>query len=198
MVITSLSQLDPNGYYTYSEYYKWKFEEYVELIRGKIYPLPTPWTLHQQVLGNLCISILSHLKEKKAKGYVRPFDVRLPSYDSGGKLLADTDTVIQPDLCVFCDPEKIDKRGGNGVPDLAVEVLSTFTAPKNLNEKFNLYEEVGVKEYWVVFPEARVVNVYLLKDGKYALMGEYEHDTKVPLATLPELVVDLGDIFTHS
>lgn len=81
---------------------------------------------------------------------------------------------------------------------MAIEVLSTFTAKKDLNEKFNLYEEVGVKEYWVVFPEARVVNVFLLKDEKYALAGEYDENAQVPVATLPSLVVDLTDIFTHT
>jgi len=173
MIVTSLSQLDLDVHYTYSEYYEWEFDGYVELIRGKIFPLPTPWTLHQRVLGDLCIPILSHLKGKKAKGYVRPFDVRLPSYGLDGKLLADTDTVVQPDLCVFCDPAKIDKRGGNGVPDLVVEVLSTFTAKKDLNEKFNLYEEVGVKEYWVVFPDSQAINVYLLQDNRYVLRDSY-------------------------
>jgi len=76
-------------------------------------------------------------------------------------------------------------------------VLSTFTAKKDLNEKFNLYEEVGVKEYWVVFPDSQAINVYLQQDNRYLLRDSYEENAKVPVATLPDLVIDSADIFTH-
>lgn len=198
MEITSLSQLDFNGSYTYSEYLKWRFHEYVELIRGKVFPMSAPVSQHQRIVGNLHIEIGSYLKGKHCQLFIAPFDVRFPTYDSNGGLIADTDTVVQPDLCVICDLEKIDRRGCNGAPDMIVEVLSPSTAKKDLNEKFNLYEETGVQEYWVVFPDAKVINVYLLQDGKYVLRDGYEEDAKVPVATLPDLVINLADVFAQT
>lgn len=198
MAITSLSQLDFNGSYTYSQYLKWRFEEYVELIRGKIFPMSAPVSQHQRIVGNLHIEIGFYLKGKHCQVFIAPFDVRFPAYDANGVPIADTDTVVQPDLCIICDPQKIDRRGCNGAPDLIVEVLSPSTAKKDLNEKFNLYEEAGVQEYWVVFPDAKVINVYLLQNGKYVLRDEYEEDAKIPVATLPELVVNLADVFAQT
>lgn len=197
MAITSLSQLDFNGSYTYSEYLKWKFDEYVELIRGKIFPMSAPLSQHQRIVGNLYLDLGNHLRGKQCQVFVAPFDVRLPTYDDKGGMIADTDTVVQPDLCVICDPEKVDRRGCNGAPDIIVEVLSPSTAKKDLNDKFDLYEESGVKEYWVVFPDSQAINVYLLQNGKYMLLDSYEENAKVPVATLPDLVIDLADIFTH-
>ena len=196
MAITSLSQLDQSAHYTYSEYLKWKFEEYVELIRGKIFPMSAPMSQHQRLVGNLYLELGSYLKGKQCQIFIAPFDVRFPTYDDNGELVADTDTVVQPDLCVICDLGKIDRRGCNGAPDMVVEVLSPSTAKKDLNEKFNLYEEAGVKEYWVIFPDSQAINVYLLQDGKYVVRDVYEEDAKIPVATLPDLVVDLADVFT--
>ncbi len=200
MPITSLSQLDKNGSYTYSEYLQWQFEEFVELIKGKIFEIPTPYTQHQQVLGNLYGIIGFYLRRKKYLIFGRPFDVRLPTYDANGELMPDTKTVVQPDICVICDPTKIDERGCNGVPDMVIEVLSPSTAKKDLNEKFNLYEEVGVNEYWIVFPEAKTVSIYLLEDEKYVLLGHFGHLQQpgpLQVRTLPELEVDLEDVFEN-
>lgn len=197
MEITSLSQLDLNGSYTYSEYLKWKFDEYVELIRGKIFPMSAPISRHQEIVSNLHIEIGSHLKGKSCRIYGPPFDVRFPEYDDKGDPIADTDTVVQPDLCVICDLQKIDRRGCNGAPDMVVEVLSPSTAKKDLNDKFDLYELAGVREYWIIFPDTQAINVYLLQEGKYVLRDIYEEDSQIPVATLPDLVIDLADIFTH-
>ena len=197
MAITSLSQLDFNGSYTYSEYLKWKFDEYVELIRGKIFPMSAPMSQHQRIVGNLYLDLGNHLRGKHCQVFIAPFDVRLPTYNDTGALVADTDTVVQPDICVICDPEKVDRRGCNGVPDMIIEVLSPSTAKKDLNEKFNLYQEVGVKEYWVVFPDAEEISVYLLENETYRLMNQYQENDQAPVNTLPGLVINLSDIFTH-
>lgn len=160
--------------------------------------MSAPISLHQEIVGALFIEIGTFLKGKHCKTYIAPFDVRLPTYNENGELVAETDTVVQPDICVICDPEKIDRRGCNGVPDMIIEVLSPSTAKKDLNEKFNLYQEVGVKEYWVVFPDAEEISVYLLKDGKYELENQYEENDQVPVTTLPGLVVNLTDAFGRS
>lgn len=195
MAITSLSQLNPAAHYTYSEYLKWQFDEFVELIRGKVYPMSAPVSQHQRIIGNLHLDFGNHLRGKSCQVFLAPFNVRLPTYNEQGELVTDTDTVVQPDICVICDPGKIDRRGCNGVPDMIIEVLSPSTAKKDLNEKFNLYQEVGVKEYWVVFPDAEEISVYLLKGDKYELVDQYEEDDQVPVNTLSGLVVDLADAF---
>lgn len=195
MAITSLSQLNPANHYTYSEYLQWQFDEFVELIRGKIFPMSAPLSQHQRIVGNLHLDLGNFLRGKNCQVFIAPFDVRLPTYDNMGALVAYTDTVVQPDLCVICDLEKIDRRGCNGVPDMIIEVLSPSTAKKDLNEKFNLYQEVGVKEYWVVFPDAEEISVYLLENEKYVLVNQYEENDQVPVNILPGLVVNLEDVF---
>lgn len=200
MPITSLSQLDKDGTYSYSDYLKWQFGELVELIKGKIFPMSAPMSRHQQIIGNLHLIIGNYLKRQKCRVFVAPFDVRLPTYDANGELMPDTKTVVQPDICVICDPTKIDERGCKGVPDMVIEVLSPSTAKKDLNEKFNLYEEVGVSEYWIVFPEAKTVSIYLLEGHKYALLGHFGHLQQpgpLQVRTLPELEVDLEDVFEN-
>ena len=124
-----------------------------ELIRGKIYKMsPAPTSKHQIVVGNLHGIVWNFLRGKSCKVFTAPFDVRLPS---APKKKADKEisTVVQPDLCVICDLEKIDERGCLGAPDWIVEILSKFTSAKDLNEKFSVYEEAGVREYWVVHPQ---------------------------------------------
>lgn len=198
MAITSISQIDMGGKYAYSDYVKWQFDEFVELIKGKIFPMSAPMSRHQRIVGNLHGIFYNYLRRKNCEVFIAPFDVRLPTYNALGELLDDTSTVVQPDICVICDRSKIDERGCVGVPDMVIEVLSPSSAKKDLNEKFNLYEEVGVQEYWVVFPEAKMISVYLLENAKYALLGHFEKTGKVPLKVLPELEIDLEDAFENT
>jgi Uma2 family endonuclease len=188
---------DLAGTYTYADYLTWQFTEMVELIRGKIVKMsPAPRSLHQMVAGNLYGNVWSYLKGKKCKVFIAPFDVRLPMPKKG---IADQDiiTVVQPDLCIVCDRAKIDERGCVGAPDWIIEVLSPRTAGKDLNEKFELYEEAGVKEYWVVHPQEQTVLVYTLDTmGKYqGLLKPYTRRDKIQPLTFPALVVDLGEVF---
>lgn len=92
------------------------------------------------------------------------FDVRLSKNKSTDEKVT---TVVQPDICVICDKSKIDDRGCNGSPDLIVEIVSPSSIKQDLNEKFNLYEENEVKEYWEVMPDSFAINQYVLTNGKY-------------------------------
>jgi Uma2 family endonuclease len=104
-------------------------------------------------------------------------------------------TVVQPDLCVICDVSKIDKAGCVGAPDFIVEILSPSTSSKDTHEKFAIYEESGVKEYWIVSPNDQILDVFLLENNKYAFKGKYTRSDKVAVNTLPGLEIDLNDIF---
>ena len=106
---------------------------------------PAPRIVHQEIEGKLFLRIGNHFEYKNCKVYQSPFDVRLfKNIEQQDKAIT---TVVQPDICVICDLEKLDDRGCVGAPDLIVEVLSPSTLKKDYNEKFNLYEENEVKEY---------------------------------------------------
>ena len=130
----------------------------------------------------------------KCEIFFAPFDVRLPK---NGETANDRIyTVVQPDICVVCDPLKIDEAGCCGAPDMIVEVLSPLTIKRDLNDKFFLYEEADVREYWIVHPKDRFVHVFLLQDnGKYDEGIVYERVGKVPVHIFDNYLIDLDDIF---
>lgn len=155
-----IEEPDIAGSYTYADYLTWQWGEMTELIRGKIYKMsPAPGSLHQKISGNLFLQIRSFLTGEKCQVFSAPFDVRLPSLKKS-KSDQEITTVVQPDLCVICDPSKIDDRGCIGAPDWIIEILSPPTSSKDLTEKFDVYEEAGVKEYWVVHPQEQTLLVY--------------------------------------
>ncbi|NDC42495.1 MAG: Uma2 family endonuclease [Chitinophagia bacterium] len=187
------ADLDLNRLYTYADYYKWQFEERVELIKGRIFKMsPAPNPLHQVLTGDLFTALNTFLKRKPCKVFIAPFDVRLSRQRADDHLVT---TVLQPDICVVCDRSKIDGRGCLGAPDLVVEVLSPGNNAKELRNKYAAYEEAGVLEYWVVSPQNQTVIVYLLTDGQYK-----QEPIKVPgdiltTSILPGFALDLGELF---
>jgi Uma2 family endonuclease len=197
-MVTDINQLDLNKRYTYADYLNWQFEEVVELIKGKIFRMsPAPNRNHQTCSSNLHVIIGSYLRKKRCKIYSAPFDVRLPlpaDQQSHDKI----DTVVQPDISVICDLTKLDYRGCNGAPDWIIEILSQSTAQKDLNEKFDLYQNAGVKEYWIVHPEEGTILVYLLdQEGQYQLLRQRPFFTgeKIPSGVLPGFEVPVGEVF---
>jgi Uma2 family endonuclease len=194
MAITSIKQLDPNGTYTYADYLTWRFEQMVELIKGKLFVIGrTQLTKHQECSTRLVGETLLIIKNEDCQLYYAPFDVRLVK---GKKNNKDIITVVQPDICVICDENKIDEKGCLGSPDWIIEILSPSTAKKDYNEKYNLYEENKVKEYWIVNPDANTVNQYVLnKKGKYIDAGFYGRNDKIKSGTFSNVVIDLKMVF---
>jgi len=195
-MITDISALDPQKTYTYADYLKWQFKERVELIKGKIYKMsPAPGRLHQKTSNILASEITWFLKGKSCELYTAPFDVRFPI----GKEMNKTLTVVQPDICIICDKSKLDEKGCLGAPDMIIEILSPKSAKKDIKDKFQLYEENGVREYWIISPENKVVDVFVLKeDKKYHLIGKFADDDKVKVNIFDGLEINLADIFTES
>lgn len=194
MKITSIDQLDKNGIYTYADYVTWRFEQMVELIKGKLFILnPAPASRHQSILSGLAAQILPYFIKTHCKSFLAPFDVRLVKGKKDDKEIF---TVVQPDICVICDVAKIDERGCLGSPDWIIEILNPATAKKDYNEKFNLYEEKDVREYWVVNPDANVVDQYVLGDnGKYYQKDLYKRTQVIQPHIFPELDIDLNIVF---
>jgi Uma2 family endonuclease len=192
MPITELSQLDPDKVYTYADYLKWRFQERVELIRGKILKMsPAPSREHQKISRQLSLFIFTFFDKKQCQAYSAPFDVRLP-VPKGNKPY----TVVQPDLCVICDPEKLDELGCNGAPDLVIEILSPGNTSREMQLKFSVYEEAGVREYWIVDPEHEAVIPFVLNErGKYIGLQPKTGGQLMSPAIFPDMVIDLGEVF---
>ncbi len=187
---------DMSGTYSYADYIKWQMPEMVELIYGKIFKMsPAPTSLHQKVSVELLRQIANYLKGKKCQVFTAPFDVRLPESPTQRKDQEIT-TVVQPDLCVICDPDKIDEQGCLGAPDWIIEILSRSTSSKDLRSKFDAYEKTGVGEYWVVHPSEQTILVFILHNGKYTGSERpYVKDDILSPITLPELSINLKEVF---
>jgi Uma2 family endonuclease len=185
--------------YSYVDYLSWADNKMRELLNGIVYTFSAPFRNHAEFTSGFMIKAGSFITKKKGKYkiYHAPFDVRLPL---NGEMADDKIyNVVQPDICVVCDPSKLDEKGCLGAPDLIVEVISPSTAKRDLNEKFNLYEVAGVREYWVVYPKDKAVTVFLLQEnGKYDSGTTYQLIDKtvhVPVHTLEGLVIDLEELF---
>lgn len=190
--VSSFSQIDPNGYYTYQDYMTWTFPQRVELFRGVPYELlPAPNRRHQSISTAFTLAIGNSIHGKGCELFTAPFDVRLPITSKKGN----SDTVVQPDLCVICDENKLDKQGCNGAPDLVVEILSPGNPKREVREKYDLYEEAGVREYWVVYPDADTVHPYVLNEaGKFIGLKPLTVLDLLTSTVFPELTVDLGSV----
>ncbi len=192
-MITDISQLDPNGTYTYADYVKWQFDEHVELVRGKILAMsPAPKRMHQSASGNLSYVVRHYFDDKSCQVYDAPFDVRLPVQNR--KRPDQIYTVVHPDICVVCDLTKLDDDGCLGAPDWIIEITSPRTAKYDFDEKFHLYEQSGVREYWIIQPKEKAVNVYVLETDEFALVDIYESG-EIPCQLFPELIVPHERIF---
>ncbi|MFT6337349.1 MAG: Uma2 family endonuclease [Halioglobus sp.] len=179
--------------YSYADYVKFDFDYMVELIKGKIYKMSAaPKSYHQEICFNLGRHIGNFLVSKPCKAYPAPFDVILP-FNQKDKNKATS--VVQPDLTVICDLDKIEEVGCVGAPDWVIEVISKRTAKKDMTDKYNLYEEAGVREYWVVYPLDYVVNVFVLEDGKYSRKPIFNQEDIASPTIFPEMKINLFDVF---
>ena len=191
--ITQLSQVcDSTVEYTYDDYYDWLFTERVELIFGKVLPMAAPNRLHQTVIRNLNTIFGIFFKGKSCEYYPAPFDVRLPVGIKKGKYT----TVVQPDLSVFCDQEKLDQKGAKGAPDLVVEILSPGNSRRDMKDKFEVYEMAGVREYWIFHPIDSFVLPYILnEEGKFVGLPAVHSPDILYSLIFPELSFPLEGIF---
>lgn len=195
-MITDISQLDPNGTYTYADYLRWQFEQSVELIRGKLYDMsPAPRAGHQRVAMRFLRDVLNYFGERTCEVYTAPFDVRLPNPDYEPGYNNKVYTVVQPDICIICDPAKIDEYGCVGPPDWIIEITSPSTHKKDFNEKFDLYESAGVREYWIAVPKSAEIYTYSLTGDQYVETAVYEKGSRPTPSLFPDLSLELDWLF---
>jgi Uma2 family endonuclease len=178
--------------YTYADFLEWDESERYEIMDGEAVMLAAPDLSHQVVSRNIVAQLVDFLKGKPCQVFYAPLAVRLsPRVDDSD------DTVLEPDILVVCDPGKLDRRGCNGAPDFIIEILSPSTAKYDTVVKFNRYLEAGVREYWMVDPDAPTVQACVLENGRY-LVSAYGETDSVPVSVLPGCVVDLRPVFGES
>lgn len=184
--------------YTYADYLTWDDDVRRELIDGEVFVMsPAPRRLHQGILGAIYVQVMNQIEEAdgECQSYIAPFDVRLPAK---GDADGDEDTVVQPDLVVICDESKLDERGARGAPDWLVEVLSPSTASHDQIRKRDLYEQHGVREYWLVHPQDRLAWIYRLDEaGSYGGPEIVECKETRAVEAVDGLVIDWDRVFAR-
>jgi len=178
-------------HFTYADYKAWELAEgeRFELINGEAYAMSAPNTRHQEILGEIFSQFHNYLRGKPCKVYPAPFDVRLYYEEDESD-----DTVVQPDITVICDENKRGYEGCRGAPDLVIEILSPSNTAIEMERKLKLYQDAGVREYWVVDPENNGITAYQFQKGAIQTYT-YKKNNTVPVAIFPDLNITLEQVF---
>jgi len=189
--------LDMNKRYTYADYLTWMDDVRRELHDGFIKLMtPAPSIRHQDISTNFMRILSIFLYKKECKLYHAPTDVRFPK-NTKSNSDEHVYTVLQPDLFVVCDLSKLDARGCVGAPDFIIEIISAKNSQRDTRDKFEIYQEHGVREYWIIHPNDETVNVFVLDEhGKFRFKGIFSGDDKIPVSIFNgDLEVDLTEVF---
>ncbi len=174
--------------YSWSDYCGWPDGERWEIIGGTAFDMsPAPTFRHQAIAGELYLQFANAFRGKKCKVYFAPADIKLSDED-----------VVQPDVFVVCETDRIKRTHLEGAPTLVIEILSPSTAKKDRTLKMDLYAVSGVKEYWVVDPEVNTVEVLELVGGSYRLAGTYGVGDEAKSVVFAGLGVDLKMVFEEA
>jgi len=175
--------------YTYADYLKWEGPERFQLINGEVFQMASPSVAHQALQVELLTEFNTWLRGKQCRVFGSPLDVRLfPRKDR-----LDT-TVVQPDLLVVCDKNKLAKGSVEGAPDLVIEIVSPSNTHSELFLKFNYYLKAGVREYWVIDPDMKKVVVHIYENGRY-ISSNFEDNDRIPVTILPGLEISLEELW---
>lgn len=158
-----------------------------ELIDGVVYMMESPSQTHQEISGAIHWQLYNFLRGKPCKVFHAPFDVCLDVETTAN-------TVCQPDLLVVCDAGKLDGKCCKGAPDMVIEITSPSTASYDRLTKFNKYLRAGVREYWIIDPDMKMVSVHVLSNGQY-ILHPYGKDSSVPVHILKGCVIELSEVF---
>ena len=162
------------GEYTVEDYYALPDDRRAELIDGVFYDMSSPTTVHQMIALDISLQFKSYISSNKGSciPFTAPCDVQLDKDDK---------TIVQPDVMIVCDKDKINKNKIYGAPDLIVEILSPSTSKKDMSTKLAKYSNAGVREYWLVDPDKQKIVVYDFTTDTYDI-AIYGFDDKVPVA----------------
>jgi len=182
-----------NEKYTYADYLSWDTNVQYEIIEGvPLAKFPAPNRFHQTVSGNLFGLIWIYLRGKSCQVFAAPFDVRLAEDDEDDESATN---IVQPDIVIYCDKNKLDERGAKGAPDLVIEILSFSTKKLDTQDKFRIYQRAGVKEYWIINPDAKTIAVYIHNGKTFEAAENFIGNTIIKPSIFEDLEVKLSEIF---
>lgn len=170
--------------YTEEDYYNLPEDVRAELINGQFYDMSAPSRIHQEILGSMYVAISNHIKSKggSCRVYPAPFAV---------KLLNDKKNIVEPDISVICDPDKLTDKGCNGAPDWIIEIVSPSNPSHDYITKLSLYHDAGVREYWIVDPQSKYIHVYNMETGN---LGVYSFNDNIKAGIYNDLFIDFSSI----
>jgi len=181
--------------YTFADVLTWDESDRIEIIDGYPVMMSPPSRAHQEALIGLSAQLYDYLKGKKCKVYPAPFGVRL--FEQDGDSPEDVDTMVEPDISIVCDPNKLDDHGCKGSPDMVIEILSPSTRRHDRLTKFNLYQRAGVREYWIVDPTDKSIQVFVLEDGRYSAKDFGTAEDNLRVNVLEGCTIDLAQVFSE-
>ncbi len=182
--------------YTFADVLAWDEDERIEIISGEAFMMATPSRIHQEISGEIFRQLANFLEGKPCKVYPAPFGVRL--FEKDGDLPEDVDTVVEPDISVICDRDKLDDHGCKGAPDMVIEILSPSSLRHDRLVKLNLYQRAGVREYWIADPENRSVMVFLPDaSGSLRLHEDYGREDVAKVNVLDGCFIELSKVFSE-
>jgi len=172
---------------TYQDYMKTPDDKRYELINGELIEMPAPFIIHQRILRKLGFRLDHFINNNKlGEIFIAPCDV-----------VFDDENVHQPDL-LFISKERsqiIDEKNVKGAPDIAIEIVSKSSAYTDFVVKKGLNEKFGVKEYWIVVPEEKTIEIYLLQDNKYNLFKQFNVEETLESPSLKGFKLTLKEVF---
>ena len=183
----------PKDHHTFADCLTWGENERIEIINGEAVMMAPPSRTHQEISGALFAQLYTFLEGKKCRVYSAPFAVRL--FEKEGDTPEDVDTTVEPDLSVVCDASKLDDAGCKGAPDLVMEILSPSTMRHDRFTKFNLYQRAGIREYWIVDPSSKSIQVFVLEDGNYKAQDFGTVGDIIKVNVLDSCFIELSKVF---
>ena len=169
---------------TFQDYLSFPEGERWELLDGRPYAMSGASVAHQEICRNLSVALVDRFRGHACQVFFAPLDVRLSEHD-----------VVQPDLMVVCDRSQLKGSYVDGPPHLVVEIVSPSSLRHDRLRKFRLYASAGVKEYWILYPDTPLAEVYWLDDKGYRAHGVYSEAETLQSPSFPHLALPLGDIF---
>lgn len=180
--------------YTFADVLTWEEKDRIEIIKGEAVMMAPPTRIHQEISFEIGRQLGNYLEGKRCKVYLAPFGVRL--FENEEDAPEDVDTLVEPDISVVCDKDKLDKYGCKGAPDMIVEVLSPSTLRHDRFVKLGLYQRAGVRELWLVDPGTQSVQVFLLDStGAFRIYEDYEKKDIAKVNVLDGCFIELSKVF---
>lgn len=172
--------------YTEEDYYNLPEDARTELIDGQFYNMSSPGRVHQELLMELSATIFNYIKAKggSCRVYPAPFAV---------KLFNDRTNIVEPDISVICDKNKLTDKGCSGAPDWIIEIVSPSNPSHDYITKLSMYHDASVREYWIVDPQNKKIYVYNMEEETFILNAYSFHDT-VEVGIFDDLSIDFSSL----